>query len=98
MNRALSYIPLIDKLRGRPGRDGMPGRDGLLGEQGPRGPPGTQGLLGPVSAGVTYIRWGRTSCPEALGTELVYSEKAAGTQHFQKGGSAEKQPATWSRV
>ncbi len=90
VNRALSYIPLIDKLRGRPGRDGMPGRDGLLGEQGPRGPAGTQGLPGPVSAGVTYIRWGRTTCPEALGTELVYSGRAAGTHYTHKGGSAEK--------
>ena len=89
-NSALSYIPLIDKLRGRPGRDGMPGRDGLPGEQGPRGPAGIQGLPGPVSAGVTYIRWGRTTCPEALGTELVYSGRAAGTDHLHKGGSAEK--------
>ncbi len=89
VNRALSYIPLIDKLRGRPGRDGMPGRDGLLGEQGLRGPAGTQGLPGPVSAGVTYIRWGRTSCPEALGTEVVYSGRAAGTYYAHKGGSAE---------
>ncbi len=90
VNRALSYIPLIDKLRGQPGRDGMPGRNGLPGEQGPRGPTGTQGLPGPVSAGVTYIRWGRTTCPEALGTELVYSGRAAGTHYTHKGGSAEK--------
>ena len=90
MNKALSYIPLIDNFRGRPGRDGMSGREGLQGEQGPRGLPGTQGLPGPVSAGVTYIRWGRTTCPEALGTELVYSGRAAGTQHLHKGGSAEK--------
>ncbi len=90
VNKALSYIPLIDKLRGRPGRDGMPGKDGLPGEQGLRGPAGTQGLPGPVSAGVTYIRWGRTTCPEALGTELVYSGRAAGTHYTNKGGSAEK--------
>ncbi len=90
VNKALSYIPLIDKLRGRPGRDGMPGRDGLPGEQGLRGPAGTQGLPGPVSAGVTYIRWGRTTCPEALGTELVYPGRAAGTDYLHKGGSAEK--------
>ncbi len=90
VNRAPSYIPLIDKLRGRPGRDGMPGRNGLPGEQGQRGPTGTQGLPEPVSAGVTYIRWGRITCPEALGTELVYSGRAAGTHYTQKGGSAEK--------
>ena len=90
VNKALSYIPLIDKLRGRPGRDGMPGKDGLPGEQGLKGPAGTQGLPGPVSAGVTYIRWGRTKCPEALGTELVYSGRAAGTHYTNKGGSAER--------
>ncbi len=90
VNRALSYIPLIDKLRGRPGRDGMPGREGLQGEQGPRGPAGTRGLPGPVSAGVTYIRWGRTSCPEALGTKLLYSGRTAGIHYTHTGGSAEK--------
>ena len=93
MNRALSYIPLIDLLRGQPGRDGLPGRDGKKGDQGPRGEkgePGAQGPPGPVTAGVTYIRWGRTKCPQAAGTELVYSGRAAGTNYNQKGGSAEK--------
>ena len=59
VNRALSYIPLIDLLRGQPGKDGLPGRDGKKGDQGPRGKkgePGAQGPPGPVTAGVTYIR------------------------------------------
>ncbi len=90
MNKALSFIPLIDKLRGRPGRDGLPGRNGLPGEHGPEGPPGIQGPPGPVSAGVTYTRWGRTTCPEAQGTQVVYSGRAAGTHYKHKGGSAEK--------
>ena len=93
INRALSYIPLIDLLRGRPGRDGLPGRDGAPGDQGPRGEkgePGAQGPPGPVTTGVTYIRWGRTTCPQAEGTQLVYSGRAAGTEHTTKGGSAEK--------
>ena len=93
VNRALSYIPLIDLLRGRPGRDGLPGRDGAPGDQGPRGEkgePGAQGPPGPVTAGVTYIRWGRITCPQAAGTQLVYSGRAAGTEHTHKGGSAEK--------
>ena len=93
MNRALSYIPLIDLLRGQPGRDGLPGRDGKKGDQGPRGEKGelgAQGPPGPVTAGVTYIRWGRTTCPQAAGTQLVYSGRAAGTHYSHKGGSAEK--------
>ena len=93
MNKALSYIPLIDLLRGQSGRDGQPGRDGKKGDQGPRGEkgePGAQGPPGPVTAGVTYIRWGRTTCPQAAGTQLVYSGRAAGTEHSHKGGSAER--------
>ena len=63
VNKALSYIPFIDLLRGKPGRDGLPGRDGTHGEQGLRGEkgmkgdPGIQGLPGPRAAGVTYTRW-----------------------------------------
>ena len=93
VNRALSYIPLIDLLRGQPGRDGLTGRDGKKGDQGPRGEkgePGAQGPPGPVTAGVTYIRWGRTTCPQAAGTQLVYSGRIAGTQYSKRGGSAEK--------
>ena len=92
VNRALSYIPLIDRLRGRPGRDGLPGRDGAPGDQGLRGEKGeprAQGPPGPVTAGVTYIRWGRTTCPQAAGTQLVYSGRAAGTYYAHRGGSAE---------
>ena len=92
VNRALSYIPLIDRLRGRPGRDGLPGRDGAPGDQGLRGEkgePGAQGPSGPVTAGVTYIRWGRTTCPQASGTQLVYSGRAAGSHFNSQGGSAE---------
>jgi hypothetical protein len=72
---AISRVPLIDLLRGRDGRDGLPGRDGEDGKPGPQGeqgPPGPQGLLGPRSAGVTHIRWGKSSCPTVNGTQLVY--------------------------
>ena len=92
----MSYIPLIDLLRGQPGRDGLPGRDGTHGEQGLRGEkgmkgdPGIQGPPGPRTAGVTYTRWGRTTCPEVSGTELVYTGRAAGSDHRHKGGAAEK--------
>ena len=95
VNKALSYIPLIDLLRGKPGRDGLPGRDGthgeqgLQGEKGMKGDPEIQGLLGPRAAGVTYTRWGRTTCPEVSGTELVYAGRAAGTHYSHKGGAAD---------
>ena len=95
VNDALSYIPLIDLLRGQPGRDGLTGRDGksgeqgLKGEKGMKGDPGIQGLPGPRTAGVTYTRWGRTTCPEVSGTELVYAGRAAGSYYSNKGGSAD---------
>ena len=89
VNKALSYIPLIDLLRGKPGRDGLPGRDGTHGEQGLRGEKGMKGDAGPRAAGVTYTRWGRTTCPEVPGTELVYAGRAAGTSHNHQGGAAD---------
>ena len=41
-------------------------------------------------AGVTYIRWGRTTCPNVTGTQLVYSGRTAGTFWNIQGGGAEK--------
>ena len=69
--------------------DGQTGEQGPAGEKGMKGDPGVQGPPGPGTAGVTYIRWGRTTCPDATGTELVYSGRAAGTHWTHKGGSAE---------
>ena len=43
-----------------------------------------------ASTGVTYVRWGRTVCPNTPGTELVYSGKAVGTFFSTQGGGAEK--------
>ena len=86
-------IPLIDLLRGRDGRDGLPGRDGKDGEPGPQGqqgPPGPQGPQGSRSAGVTYIRWGKSSCPTTTGTQLVYAGRAGGTHYTTSGGGADK--------
>ena len=87
--------PYIEILRGRDGRDGrdgepgprgLPGRDGKNGEIGPAGPTGAQGPPGPRSGGATYIRWGRTTCPDTEGTELVYAGRAAGSLWNHKGG------------
>ena len=89
----MSALPLIELLRGRDGRDGLPGRDGVDGERGPQGeqgPPGPQGEQGPRSAGVTYIRWGKSSCPDITGTQLVYAGIAAGSEHRSPGGGAER--------
>ena len=90
---AISRVPLIDLLRGRDGRDGLPGRDGENGKPGPQGeqgPPGPQGSPGPRGAGVTYIRWGKSSCPNITGTQLVYAGRAGGTAYGSQGGGAEK--------
>ena len=65
-------------LRGRDGCDGLPGRDGQKGERGDKGEKGekgetgTVGVAGPKSGGVVYSRWGRKSCPNDTGAQLVY--------------------------
>ena len=82
---------------GAPGAQGAPGATGLPGlpgESGPRGPPGAQGPAGGIYiidgdnctsfAGVTYVRWGRTTCPSTAGTELVYSGRAAGSPYSSR--------------
>ena len=38
--------------------------------------------------GATYIRWGRTICPDIEGTELLYSGRAAGADHNQRGSGS----------
>ena len=39
---------------------------------------------------MTYIRWGKSSCPSATGAQLVYTGRAGGTRYNTKGGSAER--------
>ena len=43
---------------------------------------------GGVGGGRTYVRWGRTSCPNTPGTELVYKGRAAGSHYTHSGGGA----------
>ena len=90
--------PYIQLLQGRDGRDGLPGRDGKDGEPGERGEKGEkgdQGETGPQGppglrvAGATYVRWGRTSCPTELGTQLLYSGRAAGPRYTHQGAGAD---------
>ena len=40
------------------------------------------------SCGVTYIRWGRTSCPTGNGTEYVYDGITAGSWYNSPGGGS----------
>ena len=76
---------------GRDGRDGMDGERGDTGEPGIKGPSGETGEQGPPGAtigGVTYTRWGKTSCPIVSGTELVYVGITAGSWYGNTGGGA----------
>ena len=73
---------------GKDGKDGRDGRDGKDGEVGERGEPGIPGPPGPSSGGVVYTRWGRTTCPDTPGTELVYAGRAGGSRHNAQGGAA----------
>ncbi len=73
----------VELLRGR---DGLPGRDGPPGTDGEQGPPGPPGPTGPSSGGHTYTRWGKSSCPQIAGTEIVYSGITGGS-HFTHSGS-----------
>ena len=84
------YIEILRGRDGRDGRDGEPGPRGLQGRDGkvgPKGDMGERGPPGPSSGGVTYVRWGQTTCPNTTGTELVYAGRAAGSHFQQKGGT-----------
>ena len=83
------YIELLQGRDGRDGRDGAAGPRGLPGMTGEKGDTGTKGEPGPSTGGVTYIRWGRTTCPDTPGTELVYSGRAAGTHFNTQGGTSD---------
>ncbi|XP_035687427.1 short-chain collagen C4-like [Branchiostoma floridae] len=96
---ALRGPPGRDGRDGAPGQAGAAGRDGQPGPQGPvgprgnigpRGPPGAQGQRGESGngGGSVYIRWGRTTCPNDVGTSLIYDGIAGGTHYTQSGGAA----------
>ena len=71
--------------RGDKGDQGVSGPHGLTGhkgEQGVAGPPG------PRNGGVVYIRWGKISCPNITGTEVVYAGRAGGSWWSHTGGGA----------
>ena len=71
---------------GLPGRDGRDGTKGEVGDVGSPGAPGVSGPPGPKSGGTVYTRWGKTSCPDNIDTELVYSGLAGKADNNEKGG------------
>ena len=46
------------------------------------GPPGP---AGPPGGGVSFTRWGRTTCPTTEGTQLVYEGAVVGSHHHEAG-------------
>ncbi|XP_019642862.1 PREDICTED: short-chain collagen C4-like isoform X6 [Branchiostoma belcheri] len=87
-----------DGVAGRDGRDGVPGSAGPTGPVGLQGPPGDKGDTGPPgrdgatgAGGSVYIRWGRKTCADNGGAELVYSGVAGGTYHNHPGGGTNYQ-------
>ncbi|KAI8489333.1 hypothetical protein Bbelb_330720 [Branchiostoma belcheri] len=79
--------------KGEAGRPGKLGPYGPEGQKGDKGSPGQKGSRGAEAfgGGAVYIRWGRTSCEEATGTETVYSGLAGGTLYSQTGGGSNYQ-------
>ena len=74
---------------GSQGYIGQNGQNGSQGYTGSRGYTGQKGQKGEGSgSGVTYTRWGRTSCPSISGTQLVYSGKVGATKDSHTGGGS----------
>ena len=79
-------------LPGPSGQKGAPGDVGPRGPSGPKGPSGDMGPIGPSgppgprSGGATYVRYGKSTCPDIDGTEIVYSGRVGGNMHDTKGG------------
>ena len=63
----------------------------MPGPRGPQGQRGEQGVIGPSgprNGGVVYTRWGKNSCSNVTGTELVYAGRAGGSWYSHMGGGA----------
>ena len=46
------------------------------------------GPPGPTTGGVVYTRWGRITCPNTTGIQLLYAGRTAGSDYREKGGAA----------
>ena len=73
-------------VRGYQGIAGPRGPQGFTGQKGDRGYHGYRGPPGPTRGGMTYTRWGKSSCPS--GTSLVYAGRTTGTKNYESGGGA----------
>ena len=49
--------------------------------------PGPPGPAGPSERGVSYTQWGRTTCPNTQGTQLVYAGAVVGSAWNEAGSS-----------
>ncbi len=45
-------------------------------------------LLGRLEGAVVYTRWGKSTCPDVEGTELVYAGRVGGSRYNAKGGAS----------
>ena len=75
--------------QGEKGSSGSPGSTGLTG---PKGAPGQKGIKGDKeerNGGTVYVRWGHDECPSTA--QLVYSGRAGGSGHVDKGGGSNPQ-------
>ena len=79
-------FPGFPGIPGMKGDAGLKGDKGMKGDAGLTGDKGDQGPTGPAInvGGVTYTRWGSTSCPSTL----VYSGRAGGTHYDKRGGGS----------
>ena len=85
-----TVIKLLQGRDGRDSRDGVQGIKGDVGQHGEKGDQGKTGEKGEPAGGVAYVRWGHDSCP-STGAQLVYSGRAGGADHQQKGGGTNPQ-------
>ncbi len=80
----LRGLPGFPGFPGFPGEKGPKGDKGKSGEAGPVGPPGPKPSCCSNTGGVTYTRWGSTSCRR----NLVYSGRAGGSYYGHHGGGS----------
>ena len=67
---------------------GAKGQEGNNGPKGDQGDVGPRGAPGPVTSGAVYTRWGRTTCPANISTQLVYAGRAGGSHFATLGGAS----------
>ena len=79
-------IAMVTGPPGLPGQSGKQGPKGNNGSQGLRGQDGPPGTPSTPTGGVTYTRWGVSSCRN--GSSTLYAGRAGGTHITQSGGAS----------